>query len=235
MSASRYLIVNGDDFGRSPGVNRGVVAAHQGGIVTSASLMVRWPDAGEAAALAREHPELSVGLHLDLGEWTYRDGVWDLLYEVVAVDDAASVRREIAGQVLGFRRLVGRDPTHVDSHQHVHLREPVRSALEETAAELAVPLRQFDPAVRYCGEFYGQSSEGAPLDGPISVQGLTRILQSLRPGVTELSSHPGLGDDLDGMYREERAREVGVLCDPRVARVLADEGIELVSFASVRV
>ena len=46
----RYLIVNADDLGRSPGVNRGVIEAHAGGIVTSASLMVRWPAAAEAAA-----------------------------------------------------------------------------------------------------------------------------------------------------------------------------------------
>src|SRR3712207_7115710 len=48
--------------------------SYEGGIVTSASLMVRWPAATEAAAYAREHRDLSVGLHLDLGEWVYREG-----------------------------------------------------------------------------------------------------------------------------------------------------------------
>ena len=46
-------IVNADDFGQSPGITRGVIAAHERGIVTSASLMVRWPSANEAAAYAR--------------------------------------------------------------------------------------------------------------------------------------------------------------------------------------
>ena len=46
----RFLIVNADDFGRSPGVNRGVLLAHERGIVTSASLMVRWPSAIMVAA-----------------------------------------------------------------------------------------------------------------------------------------------------------------------------------------
>ena len=68
-----YLIVNADDFGQSPGVNRGVIAAHERGVVTSTSLMVRWPSAAAAAAYAREHPALSVGLHVDLGEWACRD------------------------------------------------------------------------------------------------------------------------------------------------------------------
>src|SRR5207249_7492687 len=87
MIAQRYLIVNADDFGLSPGVNRGIIKAHDQGIVTSASLMVRMPAAAEAAAYAREHPSLSVGLHCDLGEWTYRDRKWEPVYEVAPLDD----------------------------------------------------------------------------------------------------------------------------------------------------
>ena len=63
---ARYLIVNADDFGQSTGINKGVIQAHEEGIVTSASLMVRWPAAPEAAAYARNRPGLSVGLHVDL-------------------------------------------------------------------------------------------------------------------------------------------------------------------------
>ncbi len=48
--AKRALIVNADDFGQSFGVNRGIMEAHQRGIVISASPMVRWPAAREAAA-----------------------------------------------------------------------------------------------------------------------------------------------------------------------------------------
>jgi predicted glycoside hydrolase/deacetylase ChbG (UPF0249 family) len=69
MSAAKYLIVNADDFGQSPGINRGIIEAHEQGIVTSASLMTRWLAAGEAALYAKQFPKLSVGLHLDLGEW----------------------------------------------------------------------------------------------------------------------------------------------------------------------
>ena len=91
MSGARVLIVNADDLGLSPGVNAGIIEAHLRGIVTSASLMVRQPAAREAARLARAHPGLSVGLHLDLCEWQYRDGVWQLEYEVVALQDEVAV------------------------------------------------------------------------------------------------------------------------------------------------
>src|SRR3954454_12076531 len=95
-STTRSLIVNADDFGQSPGINRGVIAAHERGIVTSASLMVRWPSAGEAAAYARDHPELSVGLHVDFGEWAYRNETWVPVYQVVETDDGAAVADEVA-------------------------------------------------------------------------------------------------------------------------------------------
>src|SRR5438105_15542053 len=121
----RYLVVNADDFGLSNGVNRGIIQAAQQGIVTSASLMVRQPAAAAAAAYARESTRLSVGLHVDLGEWIYRNGEWVHLYFVVPTDDAAAVRAEVAGQLADFNRLTGTDPTHLDSHQHVHREEPV--------------------------------------------------------------------------------------------------------------
>jgi predicted glycoside hydrolase/deacetylase ChbG (UPF0249 family) len=228
----RYLIVNADDFGQSPSVNRGVIEAHAGGIVTSASLMVRWPAAAEATAYAREYPDLALGLHFDLGEWAYREGAWLPAYEVVSADDPTAVMEEAARQLAAFRGLVGRNPTHLDSHQHVHLREPVRSVLIEIAGELAVPLRHHDPKIRYCGDFYGQTGEGQPLPGSISADALSEIFAALPPGVTELACHPGLEDELQSTYRSERVEELKVLCDPRVRATVAVEMIELCSFTS---
>src|SRR5206468_10377269 len=76
MNHRRYLIVNADDLGYSHGVNRGILEAHSSGIVTSASLMVRWPATTDAVLAARDCPGLSLGLHLDLGEWACRNGQW---------------------------------------------------------------------------------------------------------------------------------------------------------------
>jgi YdjC-like protein len=98
MAAKRYLIVNADDFGQSEGINQGVMEAHERGLVTSASLMVRWPAAIEAAAYSRAHPSLSLGLHVDLGEWTYGGDRWLPLYERVSRHDMAG--REVFGEQL---------------------------------------------------------------------------------------------------------------------------------------
>src|SRR5207245_11795261 len=62
----RYLIVNGDDFGASPAINRGIMEAHLHGILTSTSLLVKTEWAEEAAALSSAAPDLSVGLHVDM-------------------------------------------------------------------------------------------------------------------------------------------------------------------------
>jgi predicted glycoside hydrolase/deacetylase ChbG (UPF0249 family) len=136
VSAERVLIVNADDFGQSEGINQGVRLAHEEGIVTAATLMVRWPAAEEAAAYARARLQLSVGLHLDLGEWEYVDGEWRARYEVVDTTDLAAVEAEVEGQIESFRQLMGCGPTHLDSHQHVHRQEPVRSALKRAGDQI---------------------------------------------------------------------------------------------------
>jgi chitin disaccharide deacetylase len=229
----RYVIVNADDLGQSDGVNRGVIEAHERGIVTSASLMVHWPSAVDAAAYGRSHPSLSLGLHVDLGEWAYRDDTWVPIYEVVAPTDAAAMATELSRQLDRFRHLVGRDPTHLDSHQHVHRSEPTRSVVIELARALGVPARHHAPEVRYCGEFYGQSGKGVPLEGALTVEALIRLLVSLPHGLTELGCHPGYADDLDSMYRVERRAEVRALCDPRVRAALTRAGIALRSFRDI--
>ena len=165
---SRAVIVNADDFGQSAGINRGIVEAHERGIVTSASLMVRWPAASAAAAYARAQPRLSVGLHVDLGESIYRAGEWIALYERVDRQDARAVEAEIRAQLALCRELLRRDPTHLDSHQHVHTEEPARSILDGIARELDVPLRHRSARLRHDGRFYGQTRTGEPLTAGIT-------------------------------------------------------------------
>ena len=232
MDTTRFLIVNADDFGQSAGVNRGIIAAHQVGILTSASLMVRWPDAAAAAEYGRTHPALSVGLHLDFGEWDYRQGEWLRLYSVVDESNAAAVERETASQLAAFRRLMGRGPTHIDSHQHVHRNEPARAIVARIGRELDIPVRDVDQRVRYCGGFYGQSDDGTPWPEGITADALIGILRLLEPGITELGCHPAAAD-LDTMYGAERLQELAALCDPGVRDAIRAMGIQLGSFASL--
>ncbi len=226
----RRVIVNADDFGQSAGINEGIIRCHEQGILTSASLMVRWPHAAAAAAYARTRPAFSVGLHIDLGEWMFKDGAWTALYTVIPWEEPAAIHEEILRQVDTFYQLMGAAPTHLDSHQHVHCSAPSDRIVIDIAARLGVPVRQRSHVVRYDGSFYGQAGGGEALDGVITVEHLVTILRGLPAGTTELGCHPGLEGDAQGMYIAEREREVAVLCDPRVREAIDAEGIELMSF-----
>lgn len=229
MTADRTLIVNADDFGRSPAINRGVVRAHTDGIVTSASLMVRYEAAAEAAAAARDHPRLSVGLHLDMAEWELHEGEWRANYEVVSPGDRQELTAEVLRQLERFRELTGGAPTHIDSHQHVHREEPLRSVAAEVAGRLGVPLRHAGP-IRYCGAFYGQGRHGAPMHEALDPGALAALIRDLPDGITELCCHPSESVDFASSYAAERPIELRALCDPRVARTIRESGIRLRSF-----
>jgi len=207
----RYLIVNADDFGLSAGVNRGIFEAHRRGVVTSTSLMVNRPGCDEAVALARELPELDLGLHLD--------------FDDVAGDAATLVR----DQFVRFERLLDRPPTHVDGHRDAHLQPRWEPHVLKFAARCGVPVRGRSPVARL-GRFYGQWGGRTHLE-QVSVQSLVAIVRSIGTGVTELICHPGHVDaSLQSGYGVEREAELAALCDGRVREALWMAGIRLVGF-----
>lgn len=230
MTEATVLVVNADDFGQSAEVTEGILTAHRDGIVTSTSLMVRWPAAQEAAAAAVHHPQLAIGLHVDLGEWRCDDGEWHPVYDVVDTDDATLARQEFQRQLDRFRSLMGRDPSHLDSHQHVHRREPVQSILREAGRAMGIPVRHFSKFT-YVGDFYGQSNDGSPLPGALTDEHLLKILKKLTPGRWEMACHPAAAPPPSSMYSQERVQELATLTSPRIRQAIAELGISLVPFA----
>jgi hopanoid biosynthesis associated protein HpnK len=134
----KKLIVNADDLGLTRGVNRGVLRAFRDGIVTSASLLVTGSAFDDAVTLARQNPQLDVGLHLALVEEqailgrevlptlvdksgrlprTSGEFLRRALLARISWDD---VEREIAAQIARFQNT-GLRLSHVDSHQHLHM------------------------------------------------------------------------------------------------------------------
>jgi len=195
----RHLIINADDLGLSAAVNEGIFAAHREGVVTSASLMVQRDDAPGAVRRLAEHPGLSVGLHLEREE---------------------DCRR----QLECFRDLVGREPTHLDSHKHVHETDRAFGvAAEALAAELGGPLR--NRGIRYERRYYGS--------GSISPRNLIELIEGLPPGWTEIGCHPAAGPVPTSSYDAERRVELETLCDPRVREALNVTNVKLCNFAQV--
>jgi chitin disaccharide deacetylase len=218
----RHLIVNADDFGASSGVNRAVIEAHAAGVLTSASLMVTGAAVEEAVALAGASPDLAVGLH------------WDVVGEddrEFPFDDWPLVREEFQSQLERFLGLVGRAPTHVDSHRHTHMRPEIREFFYELAEPLRVPVRG-DGRVHFIGGFYAQWEWGVTELQHVSVDALQRIMrEEVDEGWTEIACHPGyVTSDYIPIYRSERETELRTLTDARIPATLEELDISLESY-----
>jgi len=142
LSARKQLVVNADDFGFTPDVNRGIVEAHRGGILTATTLMANGAAFEDALLLARETPTLDIGCHLVLIGG--RSLVTGKPYpRTVGQLIAALARREIrpyeelAAQVRHILNA-GVRPTHLDTHKHTHLAPPVLEAVARLGEEFGI-------------------------------------------------------------------------------------------------
>jgi chitin disaccharide deacetylase len=248
---ARRLIVNADDFGRSPGITRGILDAHHLGIVTSTTLMVNLPWSVDAAGLAQSAPDLGLGLHLsfcygpslchDASSLLGADGNLNrdlaLLRKRASSDD---IERECHAQIERFVALTGRKPAHLDSHQHVHTWPNAFPAVAVVAREYGLPVRagsaeharRLRDAGLACPDAFVMTFFGADR---IDADSLIAILRALPDGVSELMCHPGYDDEAlrDSSYRAERETELRTLCAPEIHEVIAREGIELVTFGAL--
>jgi chitin disaccharide deacetylase len=185
--------------------------------VTSTSLLVNGSAARAAADAARSRPALSVGLHFAEDD----PGI---------LDDPAALHGAFAAQLETFRALMGRDPTHVDSHHHVHLSRIAEFA--PLVAPLGVPLRG-DGRVHYAGEFYGQPIPGQTDLSKLSRAHLISVVSAAAGHPTvELGTHPGIvSHELSSSYRVEREVELRTLTEPGLREELEALGFRLASFA----
>jgi predicted glycoside hydrolase/deacetylase ChbG (UPF0249 family) len=217
----RFAIINADDLGMSAEIDRGIFEAHDGGIVTSTSLLVDGPDAEAAIQQTRQRPDLGLGIHVAFdvrGKW------------LVDAQDLDGVQRELDRQLTAFVRLTGGPPTHIDSHHHFHRLFNVARLFLEAGRRYGVPVLEFSE-VMYVGRFYGQPEFGRTDMSMISVDALVSLLQSLKPGVSEVSCHPGhLRTRPAAVYNREREEELRTLIDERVKAVIDEEGIRLINY-----
>lgn len=139
----RSLIVNADDFGLTPGVNRAILELHRRGAITSATLMARAAATEEAIEMARATPTLGVGCHVVLVDG---EPMLSGTHDIPNLADPDSVRfQPTLGRFLGaiyratpririeyqiereahaqisFLLSRGVQLTHVDTHKHAHM------------------------------------------------------------------------------------------------------------------
>lgn len=253
----KRLIVNADDLGRSRGIDRGIVRAHERGIVTSATLMANAPGAEHAAELARTHPGLDVGVHLVL---TFARPLSDPARVPSLVEPDGSFPRspsailgmdridrdealvEYRAQYARARDLLGTEPSHLDSHHWVHDEPALEWAIGELARETGAAVRQHDAAqrerlrargVRTPDSFCRAFQHGHNVEVPSLLKILERLSED-GAGVTELMCHPGEAGDADlratSSYARERPVELATLSDPAVRAAVERHGFALSTF-----
>lgn len=284
----RRLIINADDFGLTPGVNRGIVEAHGHGAVTSATLMANGGAFDHAVQLAKMAPQLSVGCHVVLidgrpllvpqqvgtliagVEGRLRDGLGELAASLLAGRvNENELESEALAQVRKLQNA-GIAVSHLDTHKHTHMFPAVLRALLRAAKAGGVPAirNPFEPlrlsllaagpriwkrwlqvktlhilaarfrkALERTGIRAPDGTIGVAATGMLDEPLLRRMLDIIPDGTWELVCHPGYHDaELDSVrtrLRQSRADELRLLTSVRTRDLLAQAGVELISYCQL--
>jgi predicted glycoside hydrolase/deacetylase ChbG (UPF0249 family) len=247
MTPSRFLIINADDLGISPEVNRGIFIAHEKGVITDSSLLIQGRYAHQAIEMIKKSPSFHVGIHIDLDpllawqspgiERVPRRKLLEMMDEP---DFIKRVKQEIDKQVKAFLER-GLIPSHIDTHHHVHGFPQIFKPLVEVMDRYSIR------AIRFSKKGYAllgredipiTSEQAQWMEDALRQRGIFHphslidpifpfSLKDIPGGVTELMVHPGMGGD------EWRQKDFEMLINPLFMNTVRDEGIQLISFSEL--
>jgi len=258
----KNLIVNADDFGLTEEINNRIIESHQNGIVTSASLIPTGKAFDHAVKLINTNTNLGIGIHLALTKtspvlqsryiptlvnhsgcfyksWR-RFGLKLLMNKI----DLSEVGQEWEAQIKKVLDA-GLHPTHLDSHQHIHIFPSLWKIIKQLAIKYNIPFR-FPLESKFIGwascnhflkwccinllliftkrERNSKSVDhflGLGFSERLNEKNLTKYLSSLKHGGTELMCHPGSS-------RQER----DALVSPEITRLLHKLNVNLINYRS---
>ncbi|MGM7702602.1 chitin disaccharide deacetylase [Pseudalkalibacillus sp. Hm43] len=225
------LLVNADDFGYSRGVNHGIIDAHRFGIVNSTTMLVNMPGTEHAIELAKENPDLKVGVHLTLTcgramasgvpSLVDQDGRFRMTkrfedFEQVKLDE---VDKEWEAQIE-YMIQGGLKPSHFDSHHHIHAQPRLLPVVQRLSEKYDLPVRNVfgnkPVGVKlltdvFFDDFFGEE---------IRVDYFKQLKRKMTEGQTvEVMCHPAYVDEalLSGSsYHLKRAKELDVLMNTKL-------------------
>ncbi len=252
----RQLIINADDFNLTPGVSRGILRAHDEGVVTSTTVLINLPLEGGTLREIKKRKKLGVGLHLNvtLGKplnppsqvptLVKEEGRFrrpeDYLKKMPSLKD---VLREYDAQIRLFKESFGRLPDHLDTHHHLHDHLVFWRALSSLARKYRFPLRR--SRIFQLGNFNGEL-EGLKttqyLFGNLEARYIWErepfwgVIENLPEGTSEIACHPGFCDQKlrqISSFREGREAELKLFSDRVLRQKVADIGVELIRFNQI--
>jgi predicted glycoside hydrolase/deacetylase ChbG (UPF0249 family) len=214
------LIINADDFGLTPGINRAIAELHTAGVLTSATLMATGPAFEDAVAIAQAIPTLGVGCHLVLTDGipvsdpadlptlcpnghTLRPSllhfIRDLVLHRIAPEE---IKREALAQFQKMERA-GIRPTHFDTHKHTHLFPAVAAQLRSIlcVSEFVALRNPFEPN-------FARNATGAPLKRRLQIALLDRFRHAYNRATHSVSTTDGtIGISATGSLNSDTLRD----------------------------
>ncbi|WP_162146758.1 chitin disaccharide deacetylase [Acholeplasma granularum] len=242
------LVINADDFGLSRGVNYGIIDAHQLGVLTSTTLMVTMDACDHAVELSTMHPNLGIGLHLNItlgkpitkaksliksnGEFYKPKEEPD-----ESLFDEEEIYNEFKAQYQLFVEKLNRKPTHLDSHLYAHqVYEKAGNAIKRLAIEYDLPVRDmkingYD--VKFFDWFKLKQNK---------IDNLTEFLESnikkmQQYPVCELMVHPAYLDyfiSTKSSYNNLRYYELDILTSDILKNIIINNKIELIHYGHTK-
>lgn len=244
------LIINADDFGLSPSVNKGIVECYRDGLISSTTVMMNTPYTDEALRLAKENGIKNIGIHLNL---TYgksvlpkeeipslvdENGVFHYVCMLGYYTQYIDAKKELRAQIEKFLAS-GLKPTHLDHHHYFNEIPNILKAYLELAKEYNLPVRAMDENARSLAREMGVKTtdefsfafHGNGVD--ISTWGVLKSLFWKRDITLEVLTHVGYIDDYtrnqtNYLLRED---EINVLREAKAQGYFDD--VELIGFGDI--
>lgn len=265
------LVLTADDYGLTDATSRSIIEAHRNGVITATSALAVVPGVADRLRWLLDVPDLSVGVHLAVvGEdppvlsaaevptlvdqqGRFRRS-WRQILPLLAAGrvDPEDLRRELDAQIAVVTGEVGR-PSHLDTHQHVHLWPSVARVVVDLAVRHGIGAVRVPDATRRgprgaaiggLARRLANEVDAAGLDRTARFRGLDeaggwsadRLCSALEDlahgeGSVEVNLHPGAPDDADrARYAWGYAwgEELAAARSARVAATIDRLGFELV-------
>lgn len=244
------LILNADDFGLSPSINKGIVDCFKEGLISSTTIMMNTPYTDEAIHLAKEHNIKNIGIHLNL---TYgksvlpasevpslvdENGVFHYVCMLGYYTQYLDAKKELRAQIEKFL-ATGLTPTHLDHHHYFNEIPNILKAYLELAKEYNLPVRSMDDNARSLAREMGLKTTDEfsfAFHGNGVDIGTFQILKSLfwnRDISLEILTHVGYLDEYTRSQTNylKREDEIAVLREAKQQGYF--DNIELVGFGDI--
>lgn len=241
------IIFNADDFGLTHGVNTGIIEAYNNGVVRSTTLMVTMPYAEEAVKLAARCKGLGVGVHLtgtigkplmdNMTSLIDSEGYFHKVNKVFRGEVSYNLDElytEWKAQIEKFISLVGRKPTHIDSHHHVHLHPNHVKVALRLADEYKVPMRgkgikdKSVKTVNLVENFYETN---------VTYEFFNEDIKSkVQSEVADVMCHPAIADEelkKVSSYSINREEELRILTSEKLKSWLKENNIEVINYNTI--